>query len=165
MSAMVVAPVGRPLTARYLHPVTCRLEEMMSAYRVPCCSLFVALALLSTSTPAAAQAKVLASRPSHAAQLKTALRSVAAAQAKYHATKRTYATSVDGLRLAPAAGVKVEILSAGRSGWQGRAWHQEQPSRSCVIFVGRLEGSEAPRTEADRNMAGEEGVPLCDRMR
>jgi hypothetical protein len=107
----------------------------------------------------------LASRPSHAAQLKSALRSVAAAQAKYHATKRSYAASVDALRLALAAGVTVEILSAGRSGWQGRAMHREQPGRSCVIFVGRLEGSEAPRTESDREMAGEEGVPLCDRMR
>jgi hypothetical protein len=165
MSALIFALVGRPLTARYLHPVTCRLEEMMPAYRIPCSPLYVALALLISSAPAAAQAKVLASRPSHAAQLKSALRTVAAAQAKYHATKRTYATSVDALRLAPAAGVKVEILSAGRSGWRGRASHREQPGRSCVIFVGRLEGSEAPRTEADREMAGEEGVPLCDRMR
>jgi hypothetical protein len=34
-----------------------------------------------------------------------------------------------------------------------------------VIFVGRLDGNEAPRTDGDREMAGEEGVPLCDRMR
>ena len=28
-----------------------------------------------------------------------------------------------------------------------------------------LEGVEAPRTDGDREMAGEEGIPLCDRMR
>jgi hypothetical protein len=32
-----------------------------------------------------------------------------------------------------------------------------------VIFVGKLAG-EAPKTEADGEMAGEERVPLCDRM-
>jgi hypothetical protein len=137
----------------------------MSARWSPRCSLLVALALLGWSAPVAAQAKIVASRPSHAAQLKNALRSVAAAQAKYHAAKSSYATSLGQLRVSPALGVKVEILSAGRSGWQARALHQEQPGRSCVIIVGRLDGSDAPRTDGDREMAGEEGVPLCDRMR
>ena len=50
-------------------------------------------------------------------------------------------------------------------GWQGRAVHREQAGKSCVIFVGRIEGLEAPRTDGDREMAGEDGVPLCDRMR
>ena len=132
------------------------------------CSLIGALALLGSITPAAAQvvaSKTSASRPSHAAQLKTALRSLAAAQARHHAAKRSYTAAVDVLRLPPAPGVQVEIVAAGRSGWQGRARHQEQPGRSCVIFVGRLEGGEAPRTDGDREMAGEEGVPLCDRKR
>jgi hypothetical protein len=31
--------------------------------------------------------------------------------------------------------------------------------------VGSLEGAEAPRTAGDREMAGEAGIPLCDRMR
>jgi hypothetical protein len=112
-----------------------------------------------------AQTKTLATQPSHAAQLKSALRSVAAAQTRHHAAKSSYATSVAVLRVPPAPGVRVEILAAGRSGWQARARHQDQPGRSCVIFVGRLEGNEAPRTDGDREMAGEEGVPLCDRMR
>jgi hypothetical protein len=132
---------------------------------VPRCSMLAALALLVSSAPVAAQAQALASRPSHAAQLKSALRSVAAAQARHHAAKSAYATSVAVLRVPTAPGVRLEILVAGRSGWQARAQHQDQPGRSCVIFVGRLDGSEAPRTEADREMAGEEGVPLCDRMR
>jgi hypothetical protein len=137
----------------------------MPASWVPHCSLLAGLALLLSSAPVAAQTKALATRPSHAAQLKSALRSVVAAQTRHHVTKSAYATSVELLRLPPAPGVRVEILAAGRFGWQARARHQEQPGRSCVIFVGRLDGNEAPRTDGDREMAGEEGVPLCDRMR
>jgi hypothetical protein len=138
---------------------------MMSASWIARCSLAAALALAGTSAPAAAQAQAVATRPSHAAQLKSALRSVAAAQKKYHAAKQSYAGSVEVLRVPAAPGVKIKILAAARTGWQGRATHREQPGRSCVIFVGRIEGSESPRTEEDRDMAGEEGVPLCDRMR
>ena len=137
----------------------------MAAAWIPRCSSLAALALLLSSTPATAQTQALATRPSHAAQLKSALRSVVAAQARHHAAKSAYATSADLLRLPPAPGVRVEIVAAGRSGWQARARHQEQPGRSCVIFVGRLDGNGAPRTDGDREMAGEEGVPLCDRMR
>ena len=137
----------------------------MPASWVPRCALLAALALPLSPTLAAAQTKALATSPSHAAQLKSALRSVAAAQARHHAAKRSYAVSLDVLRVPPAPGVRVEILAAGRSGWQARARHQEQPGRSCVIFVGRLGDNEAPRTDGDREMAGEEGVPLCDRMR
>jgi hypothetical protein len=138
---------------------------MMPASWLPRVAMLVALALLGSSGPAMGQAQTLASRPSHAAQLKNALRSVAAAQARHHAAKRTFAATADALRLPPAPGVRVEILAAGRSGWQARAQHREQPGRSCVIFVGRLESNEGPRTDGDREMAGEEGVPLCDRMR
>jgi len=137
----------------------------MAASGIPRCWLPAALAVLLWSAPATAQTTAMATRPSHAAQLKSALRSVAAAQARHHAAKSAYATSVELLRLPPAPGVRVEILAAARSGWQARARHEEQPGRSCVIFVGRLDGNEAPRTDGDREMAGEEGVPLCDRMR
>jgi hypothetical protein len=138
---------------------------MMSASWIARCWFAAMLVLAGSTSTAGAQAQAVASRPSHAAQLKSALRSVAAAQTRYHAAKQSYAPSVELLRLPATPGMKIEILAAGRSGWQGRARHQEQPSRSCVIFVGRVEGSEAPRTDEDREMAGEEGVPLCDRMR
>jgi hypothetical protein len=151
-------------------PATCirstvRLEDTMPASWIAHGSMVAAVALLLSGAPLAAQTKALATRPSHAAQLKSALRSVATAQARHHVAKSAYATSVDLLRLPPAPGVRVEILAADRFGWQARAQHQEQPGRSCVIFVGRLDGNEAPRTDGDREMAGEEGVPLCDRMR
>jgi hypothetical protein len=135
----------------------------MSAHRVSL--VVVLLAALSggalraqTSAPAAWQA-------TPASVLKSALRSALAAQDRYYAANETYAPSAEALGLRPEAGVRVDILRASASGWQGRATHQTQPGRSCVVFVGSLEGTEAPRTDGDREMAGEEGIPLCDRMR
>jgi hypothetical protein len=61
-------------------------------------------------------------------------------------------------------GVRLEILAASAAGWQAKAVHTSEPGRSCVVWVGTL-AAEAPRTDGDREMAGEEGVPLCDRMR
>ena len=100
-----------------------------------------------------------------ASVLKGALRSVTAAQERYRATHGAYAASVDQLGVRPESGVRVEILLAGATGWQAKATHAAQPGRSCVVFVGALGEVEAPRTDADREMAGEEGIPLCDRMR
>jgi hypothetical protein len=100
-----------------------------------------------------------------ASVLKNALRSTAAAQSRYRDAKGSYAPTVEPLALRLEPGVRVEILQAGRAGWQGKATHIAQPGRSCVVFVGSLEGAEAPRTDGDREMAGEDGIPLCDRMR
>ena len=100
-----------------------------------------------------------------ASVLKSALRSVATAQERYRAAKGHYAASLDGLGVKPESGVRVSILGASAAGWQAKATHETQPGRSCVVFVGSLESVEAPRTDADREMAGEEGIPLCDRMR
>jgi len=111
-----------------------------------------------TSAPAAWQA-------TPASVLKSALRSVAAAQERYRAANLRFANSLDELGVRPESGVRVDILGAGASGWQARATHQSQPGRSCVVFVGSLGSAEAPRTDGDHEMAGEEGIPLCDRMR
>ena len=111
-----------------------------------------------TSAPAAWQA-------TPASVLKSALRIALTAQERFYAANETYAPSVEALGLRPEAGVRVDILRATSSGWQARATHQSQPGRSCVVYVGSLDGSEAPRTDGDHEMAGEEGIPLCDRMR
>jgi hypothetical protein len=116
----------------------------------------VALAAQSAA-PAAWQA-------TPASVLKGALRAAAAAQARHREAKGAYAASVDPLALRLEPGVRVEILRADRTGWQGKATYLTQPGRSCVVFVGALGGAEAPRTDGDREMAGEDGVPLCDRM-
>lgn len=125
----------------------------------------VLLALLVTSDGAAQTSSSAAWRATPASLLKWTLRSAAAAQSRHRAGSGTYALSTSSLGLALEPGVRVEILAAGPDGWQARATHRDQPGRSCVIFVGRVEGTEWPRTDEDREMAGEAGVPLCDRMR
>jgi hypothetical protein len=124
------------------------------------------LVSLALAAPAHGQtASAAAWQMSPASLLKNTLREVGAAQARYHVAQRTYATSPEPLQLRPESGVRVEILAASASGWQAKATYQGQPGRSCVIFAGSLDGAEAPRTDEDHEMAGEEGVPLCDRMR
>jgi hypothetical protein len=124
------------------------------------------LLILCTSAPAAAQTGAAAVwRATPASLLKSTLRTVAAAQSRHLVSRGTFSASLGALGVALEPGVRVDILAAGRGGWQGRATHRDQPGRSCVIFVGRIEGVESPRTDGDREMAGEDGVPLCDRMR
>ena len=128
------------------------------------------LAILAGSPGGAAVLVAQSSAPAGwqatpASVLKGALRSVTAAQERYRATHGAYAASVDQLGVRPESGVRVEILLAGATGWQAKSTHAAQPGRSCVVFVGALGEVEAPRTDADREMAGEEGIPLCDRMR
>jgi hypothetical protein len=135
----------------------------MSTYRVPL--VVVLLAALGGGALRAQTSAPDAWQATPASVLKSALRSALAAQDRFYAANETYAPSVEALGLRPEAGVRVDILRASASGWQGRATHQSQPGRSCVVFVGSLEGAEAPRTDGDREMAGEEGIPLCDRMR
>ena len=115
-------------------------------------------ATAQTSTPAAWQA-------TPASVLKSALRSTTAAQERYFVSHRIYAASAQQLGLALEPGVRVTILGAGTAGWQAKATWDGRRGASCVVFVGTVGDSEAPRTDGDREMAGEEGVPLCDRMR
>lgn len=135
----------------------------MSAHRVPL--VVVLLAALGAGALRAQTSATAAWQATPASVLKTALRNTLAAQERFYAANESYAASVEALGLRPEAGVRVDILVVGANGWQGRATHQSQPGRSCVVFVGSLEGAEAPRTDGDHEMAGEEGIPLCDRMR
>jgi hypothetical protein len=99
-----------------------------------------------------------------ASVLKSTLRNVVAAQDKYRETHPGFASSVEALRVNPGSEVKVQILGATASGWRAKATHKARPGRSCVVFVGKLRATEFPRTDGDGEMAGEERVPLCDRM-
>ena len=110
----------------------------MSAHRVP-----LVVVLLAALGAAALRAQTSAAA-TPASILKTALRTTLTAQERFYAANETYAPSVEALGLRPEAGVRVDILVAGANGWQGRATHQSQPGRSCVVFVGSLEGAEAP---------------------
>ncbi len=118
------------------------------------------------SAPGSAQtASAAAWQATPASVLKNALRTATTAQARYYQSQKTYAPSVQALGLEADRDVQVRILAAGPDGWQARSVHAQQPGRSCVIFVGRVQGMESPTTDGDRQMAGEEGVPLCDTMR
>jgi hypothetical protein len=128
-------------------------------------SLLVTVSVALASPLQGQTASAAAWQASPAALLKNTLRSVAAAQARYYVTNRTYAPSADRLALRAESGVRIEILGASANGWQAKATYGDQPGRSCVIFEGSVGGGEAPRTDGDHEMAGEEGVPLCDRMR
>jgi hypothetical protein len=123
----------------------------------------VSLALASPLEGQAASAAAWQATP--ASMLKNTLRGVAAAQARYSVANRTYAASAERLDLKAESGVRIVILGASANGWQAKATYQGQPGQSCVIFAGSLDGAEGPRTDGDHEMAGEEGVPLCDRMR
>ncbi len=127
-------------------------------------STLVLLLSLAAAGAAPAQNASAAWHATPASVLKTVLRNVVAAQDRYRASHPVYASSVEALRLSPGADVKVQVLGATASGWRAKAVHRARPGRSCVVFVGPRVGAEAPRTDADGEMAGEERVPLCDRM-
>ena len=121
---------------------------------------------LSLGAPvmAAGQTGTASWQSTPASLLKAALRDVVAAQDKYRASHPVFAGTIEALQLEPGADVKIQILGATPNSWRARATHRARPGRSCVIFVGIVAGEGLPRTEGDRETAGEERVPLCDRM-
>jgi hypothetical protein len=122
--------------------------------------------VLSLGAPVAAlaQAGGAAWQATPASVLKTALRDVVAAQDKYRATHPVFASTIESLQLTPGADVKIQILNVSANGFRAKATHKARPGRSCVVFVGPLSGTDLPKTDGDGEMAGEERVPLCDRM-
>lgn len=126
-------------------------------------ALVLALSL-GAAQVAPAQSASEAWQSTPASVLKSALRDVVQAQDKYRASNPAFAKSVEALRVNPGTDVKVQIFGVTANGWRAKATHRARPGRSCVVFVGQLTGVEAPKTEADGQMAGEERVPLCDWM-
>lgn len=121
------------------------------------------LGLSIGASPAGAQTNA-AWQATPASVLKIALRNVVAAQDSYKAKHGMYAGSLETLRVNGGSDVRIQIQAATESGWRAKATHRTRPGRSCVVFVGKLRAGEAPRTDGDGEMAGEERVPLCDRM-
>ncbi|HEY3012982.1 MAG TPA: hypothetical protein VGJ36_09560 [Gemmatimonadales bacterium] len=99
-----------------------------------------------------------------ASVLKNSLRNIVAAQDKYRVSHPIFASTIEVLQVNPGPDVKIQILGVTPNGWRAKATHRSRPGRSCVVFVGLLTGSELPKTDGDGEMAGEERVPLCDRM-
>jgi hypothetical protein len=121
---------------------------------------------LSLGAPSGAPAQTSAGawQATPASVLKNSLRSVVAAQDKYRVSHAAFASTLEALPVNPGADVKIQILGATPSGWRAKATHRARPGRSCVVFVGQLTSAELPKTDGDGEMAGEERVPLCDRM-
>jgi hypothetical protein len=121
---------------------------------------------LSLGVPLAAGAQSVATswQSTPASVLKNELRNVVAAQDKYRTTHPLFASTLEALQVSPGPDVKIQIMGVTPSGWRAKAIHRMRPGRSCVVFVGMLAASELPKTDGDGEMAGEERVPLCDRM-
>ena len=122
-------------------------------------------ALVPSGAAAQEQATTIAWQATPASKLKTMLRNVVAAQERYHAERGSYASGLQALEVEVESGIRVQIVAAGADGWQAKATYQARPGKSCVVFVGTVGETAPPRTDGDREMAGEPGVPLCDRMR
>jgi hypothetical protein len=118
----------------------------------------------SLGAPMAASAQTASWQSTPASILKSALRSVVAAQDKYRESRPVFASTMEALQLNPGADVKVQIVGVTANSWRAKATHRARPGRSCVVFVGPLSGAELPKTDGDGEVAGEERVPLCDRM-
>lgn len=135
---------------------------MTRARHIPAFMLVLGLSL-GAPRIAPAQSVSAAWQATPASILKTTLRNVVAAQDRYRATHPAFATSVETLQLQPGSDVRIQILGVTPNGWRAKATHRARPGRSCVVFVGQLNG-DLPKTDGDGEMAGEERVPLCDRM-
>jgi hypothetical protein len=121
---------------------------------------------LSLGAPIAAEAQNAAAswQSTPASVLKNSLRNVVAAQDKYRVSHPAFASTIEALQVNPGPDVKIQIVGVTPNGWRAKATHRARPGRSCVVFVGTLAASELPKTDGDGEMAGEERVPLCDRM-
>lgn len=135
---------------------------MTRARHIPACMLVLGLSL-GAPRIAPAQNASAAWQATPASTLKNTLRNVVAAQDRYRATHPAFATSVEALQVQPGSDVRIQILGVTPNGWRAKATHRARPGRSCVVFVGQLNG-DLPKTDGDGEMAGEERVPLCDRM-
>jgi hypothetical protein len=121
---------------------------------------------LSLGAPmsAAAQNATASWQLTPASVLKNSLRNVVAAQDKYRISHPVFASTIEALQVDAGPDVRIQIVGVTPNGWRAKATHRARPGRSCVVFVGTLAASELPKTDGDGEMAGEERVPLCDRM-
>jgi hypothetical protein len=136
---------------------------MRGARHIPALTLLLGLSL-GAPHDAWAQEAGASWQSTPASILKNALRNVVAAQDRYRATHPVFATSIEVLQVHAESDIRLQILGATPDGWRAKASHRARPGRSCVVFVGQVSGLELPKTDGDGEMAGEERVPLCDRM-
>jgi hypothetical protein len=92
----------------------------------------------------------------------TNLMQLAVSQDAYRKVQYTYARRIEPMALQYGwqPGVRVRMLFANSEGWAAEATYDLLPGRSCVIWGGAV--PQRPATKAQRRMAGQEGVPVCD---
>jgi hypothetical protein len=89
-------------------------------------------------------------------------------QEAHFADHGTYTTSLTALHLAgkgqARSPVVIEIAHAAKKGWRAAAWHSAHPSKSCVIFVGKIDHFPVAATRSDgkKPIATQEGQAVCD---
>jgi hypothetical protein len=90
------------------------------------------------------------------------------AQEAHFADHNAYTTNLTTLTLSgpgqPPSPVILEVTHAGRRAWRATGRHTAHPSKSCVIFVGKIDDFPLPATKADgrRPTVAQKGEPVCD---
>lgn len=89
-------------------------------------------------------------------------------QEAHFADHASYTTSLTALHLAgkgkARSPVVIEITHAAKRGWRAAAWHTAHPTKTCVIFVGKIDvfPVAATKTDGKRPIVTQEGQPVCD---
>ena len=104
------------------------------------------------------------------AQMNRRLRNLVVQEEQFYADNGTYSRDVSRLSARVAGDtasvnhVQVQILWAGKKGWNAIASHADAPGKSCTIYVGDREKFPiVPRTRAEGIEASMEGIPACDK--
>jgi len=99
---------------------------------------------------------------SPAVQMKVDLRNLERAQDAWLGTQGAFSRNVEpfALQYVWHKGVSIDILSADKWSWSGRATFAGQPGKTCVVWVGPVPAK--PTTETNGLVPDRAGVPVCD---
>ncbi len=99
---------------------------------------------------------------SPAVQMKVDLRNLERAQDAWLGTQGAFSRNVEpfALQYVWHKGVSIDILSADKWSWSGRATFAGQPGKTCVVWVGPVPAK--PTTETNGLVPDRPGVPVCD---
>ena len=112
--------------------------------------------------PRALDTATALSEVSPAVQMKVDLRNLGRAQDAWLGTQGAFSRSVEpfALQYVWHKGVTINILSADKWSWSGRASFAGQPGKTCVLWVGPVPAK--PATETKGLVPDRPGVPVCD---
>ena len=101
------------------------------------------------------------------ASMASDLRNLVTAEESYFSDNNRYgrvlsSTDSHQVHVQPSPGVTLTLTYVTANSWAGRANHEWLGRSSCVIVVGQVPPSRAPRTAAQGLPPREEGSPICD---